>query len=134
MSNRDKTGAIECPSCEEIFDSKEGLNKDSYANRHLGKAIVYCTNKSNGCPEERKLKDLNDHLIECKFEFINCISREAGCTARVLRGRLADHLANECHFRPEQCKFCGDTFPVGDLPVSCKMQCLYFCRYCIYSG
>lgn len=117
--NRDRKGELECPACEETFNTSE-ITRDIYPKKQLEKAIVFCPNKGNGCKNESKLKDLDVHLEGCPFQLLECIHKSRGCTAVVLRGRLAEHIQKECMFRLSKCEFCDQEFPAADLEVWTK--------------
>ena len=105
-----------CPNCEDPLDPTE-ITRDNYSRKQLEKSVIYCHNKLNGCPAEMKLKDSDKHLEDCKFQKMECLFKSQGCTAVLLRGQLAEHLSNECHFRMVTCEYCGEDFPNADLEV-----------------
>ena len=59
-----------------------------------------CPEYPVSCPNERcrvnsiERKKLSDHIKECPEERVNCPFAEAGCTERVRRCRLDDHLTS----------------------------------------
>lgn len=79
---------------------------DNSIARDMKVVHVYCTNKVNGCPEQRKLRDLKNHITkECKYETVPCPFNSRGCPEKLLRGKLEEHQT-KCPFRPEQCRLC----------------------------
>ena len=72
---------------------------DTY-EKITGSHYSVCPEYSVSCPNIQcsglhiKRKDLNDHLKVCPEERVDCPFAEAGCTERVRRCRLDDHVTS----------------------------------------
>ncbi|XP_070578121.1 TNF receptor-associated factor 3-like [Ptychodera flava] len=119
-------------SCKEPINKAE-ISRDHAARREIENMKVYCDLKRRGCTKTMKLKDLGKHQQECGYTLIDCIHKHRGCSAKIERRQLTEHLNSECQYRQIMCKFCGESTTNEDLrhhlevcrmaPVACPNNC-----------
>ncbi|XP_077986525.1 TNF receptor-associated factor 2-like isoform X2 [Glandiceps talaboti] len=102
---------------------------DKAIERELKKLRIRCPN--DGCNWLGGYQEYDqEHASSCPMELIKCLN--TGCSIRLPRGRLADHLENECAVRMTTCQYCGDTLSYNQLKAHYK-TCLKYpttCSYC----
>ena len=82
---------LELISCPNLCGTKEIKRKDMSAHRHQ------CLLEPISCPNEcgvngMKRIDMAAHRGKCPMEVIDCPLQEAGCTERILRCNLDEHM------------------------------------------
>ncbi|XP_069772569.1 TNF receptor-associated factor 3 isoform X3 [Narcine bancroftii] len=88
------------------------------------------------CPLDNvALYENKAHLLECPYQEVRCARR--GCTEKVQRKDLADHLNSSCTYREQACKYCKNKITIAELkkhedfdcpafPVLCPNKCNTF--------
>ncbi|XP_070577609.1 TNF receptor-associated factor 3-like isoform X2 [Ptychodera flava] len=102
--------------CKEPID-QEGFSRDHAARREIDQMKVYCDLKSSGCSVVVKLKELQQHQMECDFALIDCMYKNRGCSVRLERRHLPEHLKSECQYRQVTCKYCGESTTNEELQI-----------------
>ncbi|XP_031568440.1 TNF receptor-associated factor 3-like isoform X2 [Actinia tenebrosa] len=92
-----------CPDHEEELRSDQ-LFKDRCAAREIQALECYCGRKKDGCTWKGMLADLQKHA--CPFEKVECVNKNKGCKAIILRCQLPSHIDKKCLYREVQCQFC----------------------------
>eukprot|EP00941_MAST-03F_sp_MAST-3F-sp1_P006349 g6349.t1 len=125
---------------EPFEEISEEDNEDENSNRSSVSPILFnginsstktTPSEETGCRWQGRLKDLDEHLKNCEYASVEC--PEPGCSCRVSRAQLSDHLRSQCHFRTIQCVYCGDSFTAVErishesmcpvLPIRCQLGC-----------
>jgi hypothetical protein len=118
-----------CPSCRKSL-SKTTLCVNRVLDNLIGKLQVRCINGRDECtnPEKRARRtgttdccewtgnhcDLLAHVAsDCKFVTVDCVNKDNGCHARLLKSELEDGS----HVCPAVCQFCNQVFPVGAIAM-----------------
>ena len=95
-----------CPHCRE---SPFEVVVDTRTKRHISSLNVYCTHYRSGCEWKGSFNTLRDHLSEdCLYEDVEC--GNDGCTERLQRRYLAEHLLEKCSMRIVKCPCCEDDY------------------------
>jgi hypothetical protein len=114
-----------CPSCRKSL-SKTTLCVNRVLDNLIGKLQVRCINGRDLCtnPEKRvKMEGKTDYCewtgnhsgllahvaSDCKFVTVDCVNKDNGCHARLLKSELEDGS----HVCPAVCQNCNQVFPVG---------------------
>ena len=72
---------------------------------------MYCTHHSSGCEWKGSFNTVRDHLSkDCPYEEVEC--ENDGCTERLQRRYLTEHMDKGCSMRIVECPCCED----DDLP------------------
>ena len=80
---------------------------DTRTKRHISNLTVYCTHYRSGCEWKGSFNTVRDHLSEdCPYEDVEC--GNDGCTERLQRWYLAEHMDRECSMRIVKCPCCID--------------------------
>ncbi|XP_042194173.1 TNF receptor-associated factor 3 [Callorhinchus milii] len=109
-----------CPvDNEPLFETK--VFKDICCKREILSLKIYCRNEKNGCKDQLCLGKLEAHLLECPYQEVRCTRR--GCTERVQRKDLADHLNSSCKYREQACKFCRKEITMAELKKHEELEC-----------
>ena len=102
-----------CPQCRK---SPWGSSSDPRVKRYISGLTAYCTNYKRGCEWKGSISSVNgigDHLkTQCQFAVVKC--ERSGCTQRLERRFLKDHVINKCPMRPVQCPCCGVCEVLGE--------------------
>ena len=88
---------------------------DRAARREISELIVHCPYVDNGCPWKGKLKEMEEHALQCSFKGVKCPHN--GCEAWILTSQLEAHV-KECEYRQATCKYCGEDMQYNQLAVS----------------
>ena len=83
---------------------------------------MYCPYVDNGCQCKGKLKDMEEHALQCSFKGMKCPHN--GCEAWILTSQLEAHV-RECVYRRVSCKYCGQELQYNQLAVSCSCYVLH---------
>ena len=99
-----------CPHCRK---DKVVHILDKSFERNINELQVRCSNKQKGCKWSGELGDFKYHLNSsqgCDYEEVKCSFD--GCSTKVERRSLTEHMNDSCIYRPYTCEFCGhkDTF------------------------
>lgn len=125
-----------CPSCRKSL-SKTNLCVNRVLDNVIGKLQVRCVNGRDECTNPNKRArnegtigccewkgnhcDLLVHLAsECKFIAVDCVNKDKGCNARLLKSEVEDGS----HLCPAVCHTCNQVFPVDAMAlhmVHCDM-------------
>lgn len=90
-----------CPLCkQESFT----VFFDKSVQRKVQELKIQCTNKKHGCKWVGILGNLQGHFEDCQFVEVDCTN---GCTERVHRYKLEEHLSAFCPRRSFSCEYCG---------------------------
>ena len=94
---------VSCPNkCEEDDDVGYIMKKD--LNEHLEKECPNRNHKCEYCGEEDTYANITKiHDNECGKKPLPCSN--AGCTEKLQRAELQDHLENNCEFAEISCKY-----------------------------
>jgi len=125
-------GNKRCPWCR---DPLSNLVPDASASRRLGRLRVKCLNAKQGCSWTGEFgvegKNAAQHLQTCERVLLACPS--PGCSERVVRCRLADHLV-ACPRRLIACDDCKQQVAASSMGehlqmcpeslLDCPNQCL----------
>ncbi|XP_049624817.1 RING finger protein 151 [Suncus etruscus] len=105
-----------CPCCRE--EVKHRMVHVHRLRKTIGRLEVKCRNAEAGCLVTCPLMDRRRHQDSCPFEWMTCPNE--GCTERVSRGALAQHL-QICQLRtPQLCPLgCGATLGPAELEHNC---------------
>ncbi len=121
-----------CPYCRE--NNFKHLIYKPY-QRKINELMVYCKNKSQGCSDILKFKDLEQHVAKankagCLYTTLECPS---GCYTELLRKDMDEHLKEACPNRYVTCEHCDEEMMWRDLedhydgcgkyPVLCPRSC-----------
>ncbi|XP_052800376.1 TNF receptor-associated factor 6-like isoform X2 [Mya arenaria] len=96
-----------CPVDNQRLDEGQ-LFPDNFAKREILQLTVHCPNHKDGCDQIIILKQLQSHYQECSYTQVLCIN---GCSERMARGDLAEHLATLCTRRRLKCERCHQEMP-----------------------
>ncbi|EAL61913.1 RING zinc finger-containing protein [Dictyostelium discoideum AX4] len=129
-----------CLVIEQGFGKKECYCIYSFNNDHfidyanLDENITLVKDKENGCKEIINIDQLDRHIQNCKFKFVECSHN--GCDVVLRLNSLKEH-ENQCGYKLVKCKYCAcdDTiqkelenhnnecpkFPIG-CPQSCSIM------------
>ncbi|CAH1271315.1 TRAF2 [Branchiostoma lanceolatum] len=121
------------PSCGKQIKA-EDVFPDKAIEREINNIPVVCNNDDDGCKWEGPLKQLKFHRDECEYEKIGCIHSE--CKEKIPRRALSTHLAENCAFRSEICRWCKEPHPFKDIAKhqeSCPMAPAR-CKWCGKKG
>ena len=101
-----------CPNCRKtspkIFSDLRGV-------REIKRLRVSCENEGKGCGWSGELVDHDSHKASCGFNEVDCPN--VGCTERVIKAFLGDHLKSTCPRRMTACDVCQDLIAYEDLPT-----------------
>ena len=109
------------------------FHKDNYNDRRVCNLKVKCPNKGRGCLWQGDLGSAARHTeVDCKYQTVEC--NNEGCSMKVERGQLVDHINNTCPQRKYKCPHCSkeDTYlevttthftTCDDMPLSCPSRC-----------
>ena len=79
----------DCPMCRnEEFSSF--LNKQ--ADREIKGLTTYCSNNAAGCTWKGNVRGIVTHGKMCKYEEVECEYRSIGCTKKMCRKDLKEHI------------------------------------------
>nr|QJS39798.1 TNF receptor associated factor 3b [Petromyzon marinus] len=120
-----------CPVDNELLQPDQ-VFRDNCCRREILALRVHCRNDTAGCKQIVELGKLQEHMAVCVHEAVNC--PHAGCTERLLRGELVNHVALGCHFRTESCRYCNQQVPLAEkrkhyetrcprYPIPCPNKC-----------
>jgi hypothetical protein len=91
---------IICEQCKLMLP--EAREIEEFIQKRLAKLKITCPNRINGCIRGRNnpfaLAELQDHLMVCNYELLDCDFQDLGCKEKLPRVRMADH-ASTCRFR-----------------------------------
>ena len=114
-----KKSTKSCPQCRE---SPWRSSSDPRIKRYISGLTAYCSNYEKGCGWKGSISGVNgigDHLKrQCQFTVMRC--ERPGCTQRLERRLLKDHVINTCLMRPVQCPCCGVCEVLGERQDSCN--------------
>jgi len=88
---------------------------DRAARREISELIVHCPYVDNGCQWKGKLKEMEEHALQCSFKGVKCPHN--GCEASIMTSQLEVHV-QECEYRQATCKYCGEDMQYNQLAVS----------------
>ncbi|KAK6488733.1 TNF receptor-associated factor 5-like [Huso huso] len=108
-----------CPIDNVLIKSNE-VFQDNCCKREVLNLEIYCTNSPN-CSSKVTLCRLKDHLEQCQYESLQCT--HAGCTDRMFRKDLKEHLKNICKYRVEPCPHCQTHLVLIHLKDHEETQC-----------
>ncbi|XP_045176492.2 TNF receptor-associated factor 6-like [Mercenaria mercenaria] len=91
-----------CPVDNQPLQENQ-LFPDNFAKREILMLTVKCPNCTKGCDQIVVLKHLQTHLDNCVFSLTPCPNE---CANVLLRGRLSEHLLNQCPKRIIKCSLC----------------------------
>ncbi|XP_041109015.1 TNF receptor-associated factor 5-like [Polyodon spathula] len=119
------TTVLECnsaPTCpiDNVLIKSNEVFQDNCCKREVLNLEIYCTN-SPDCSSKVTLCRLKDHLEQCQYESLQCT--HAGCTGRMLRKDLKEHLRNICKYRVESCPHCQTHLVLIHLKDHEETQC-----------
>ncbi|KAJ4454728.1 putative TNF receptor-associated factor 3 [Paratrimastix pyriformis] len=120
----------ECPECRSPVPAN-APTLDISLHAMIGRQIVFCTNKENGCDWQGKLEDAEEHEARgCLCRSANCT--HPGCNFRCVARDLPAHM-DTCPHKLTHCQHCQQELPQGFLeahfetcpriPVSCPDGC-----------
>lgn len=104
----DGAASKRCPAeeadCENV--TQRNVTPDRSVQRDMKNVLVFCKNKSEGCPLKIAFKNYRSHLDDCEFQHVPCEYAHRGCKETPPRGKLKDHQ-EQCPFKPVHCKLCN---------------------------
>ena len=90
-----------CPTCREVVNPRDVRAVNPVLKNIIGKQMISCDYKPNGCEENTTIDLLESHLEECKYKLEECTNH--GCTVQTLRGEAVEH-ARVCPKRLVTCQ------------------------------
>ncbi|XP_078097875.1 TNF receptor-associated factor 3-like isoform X2 [Mustelus asterias] len=109
-----------CPADQEPLDGTEVFT-DNCCRKEVLRLMVHCRNNKLGCQQQLALSALEAHLKSCPFQQVQC--SRSGCSERVRRRDLSDHLTHECRLREVVCKYCHKETTLADLKAHEDNEC-----------
>ena len=67
--------------------------------------VVKCPNKDQGCKWKAELKNADNHLDVCLYDYVKCI---IGCNGMIQRRHFDRHLTRDCPKRFYKCSHCHE--------------------------
>ena len=113
-----------CPVCRSE-DFKAILNKQ--ADRVIRSLRVFCTNKEQGCEWQGEVNDITNHLGNCLFQIVHCLS---DCGKSLQRQYLIIHVETECPHRRVSCQYCNEVGEYQFIEGQHKEECHKFPIQC----
>ena len=95
---------------------------DRAARREISELIVHCPYVDTGCQWTGRLKDVEEHALQCSFKGVKCPHN--GCEVWMTTSQLEDHVS-ECLYRQVRCKYCGEDMQYRQLAVSPVLHVTY---------
>ncbi|KAM9971465.1 hypothetical protein ACTFIW_011443 [Dictyostelium discoideum] len=135
----------ECMTCRTRVNSVDSLSKNIYLQKEFRNKKIFCPNlfrilnsgkieidEKFGCKEILKVDELEGHIKECQFQFIEC-PNDKECKTRLRKNQLKDH-EEKCKKLKSECEFCGEKGLVIDdskvhysecekFPIKCPQNC-----------
>jgi hypothetical protein len=121
-------------SCHHCRKSPFVWSKDIRIQRLISGLTVYCIHYSGGCDWKGSLHMLRQHLNEsCPLVFTGC--GNDGCTEKVQRRYVSEHMTRKCQQRFTKCPFCNQDNlnyqelisthyrTCGNWPLRCPQNC-----------
>ncbi|OMJ87435.1 hypothetical protein SteCoe_10853 [Stentor coeruleus] len=99
-----------CPICRSRAAPRE---PSSILKKIINSSVVYCKNKSHGCPVSEALGEIKNHEKECKFKAIRCANHG-----------FCDKQGNKIDFISVEFSKIGK----GSYPTKSKLVCSDICR------
>ena len=90
-----------CPTCREVVNPRHVRAVNPVLKNIIGKQMITCDYKANGCEENTTIDLLESHLAVCKYKLVECTNH--GCTVQTLRGEAVEH-ARVCPKRLVTCQ------------------------------
>lgn len=90
-----------CPTCREVVHPRDVRAVNPVLKNIIGKQMINCNYKTNGCEEKTTIDLLGSHLEGCKYKLEECTNH--GCTVQTLRGEAVEH-ARVCPKRLVSCQ------------------------------
>ena len=94
-----------CPNCR-AESSKFKIFCDRMSGRRVKNLKLSCENEDRGCDWSGILDEYDAHVTECGFVVVDCPND--GCTDKILKKFLHEHLSLACHRRLVECPVCKD--------------------------
>ncbi|XP_059814825.1 TNF receptor-associated factor 3 isoform X1 [Hypanus sabinus] len=107
---------------------EDAVFTDTCCRKEILALQIYCRNEINGCKRQLPLGKLEAHLHECPYQEVRCARR--GCTEKVQRKDLADHLNSTCTYREQACKYCNKKITIAELKKHEDFDCPAFLVLC----
>lgn len=101
-----------CPNCRKASPK---IFSDIRGAREIKRLRVSCENEGKGCGWSGVLVDYTTHKESCDFNEVDCPN--VGCTEKVIKLLLDEHLSNTCPRRMTKCSTCDNTIAFEDLPT-----------------
>lgn len=107
-----------CPTCKIV-----GLKVfcDRVSGRRIKQLRLSCENEEKGCCWSGSLGQYDAHIAECGFVTVGCPND--GCTEKILRSGLEEHLTGFCVRRLLDCTLCKEKIASEDIPTHCQERC-----------
>lgn len=121
-----------CPSCRFVFPGSysrkyvESCKSDILSNFIL-ESTCY-TNCPNGCPAMLHPGFQEAHYKACPEALVSCINEQCGCSHKIRRKNLADHLGEcryfHCRARSMGCNKLGKDVEIAKHEQTCRTKCV----------
>ena len=95
-----------CPNCRAAESSKFKIFCDRMSGRRIKHLKLSCENEDRGCDWSGILDEYDAHVAECGFVVVDCPSD--GCTDKILKKFLHEHLSLACRRRLVECPVCKE--------------------------
>ena len=95
-----------CPNCRAAEPSKFKIFRDRTSGRRIKHLKLSCDNEDRGCNWSGILDEYDAHMRECGFTVVECPSD--GCTDKILKKFLHEHLSLACRRRLVECSVCKE--------------------------
>ena len=108
-----------CPNCR-AESSKFKIFCDRMSGRRIKHLKLSCENEDRGCDWSGIFEEYDAHVTECGFVVVDCPND--GCTDKLLKKFLHEHLSLACRRRLVQCPVCKDKVVHEEMqthPFSC---------------
>lgn len=86
--------------------------------KELRNLKVYCRYKFEGCTEQVKWGELGAHETSCSFGTVECPNKANGCTTRIPKAEIKQHVNNDCDYAKESCSQCKTIIMRRDMKVN----------------
>lgn len=105
--------------------------RDVFADGELGRLEIFCPSRKEGCKWTGQRLLLEEHLKSCAFTQLPC--RNAGCSKRLPKSQIDEHVDTACEYRQIECHRCQAKVTARDreghndicpkFPKSCPFGC-----------
>lgn len=95
-----------CPQDRNPIDEDGGVFYDVAYEREILSLRVKCKKNERGCDWTGELRQYEEHVNLCGYEYVTCND----CSREMERRLLYEHFTSECENRIVQCEYCDEEF------------------------